>query len=189
MFYVVIVNTYLLWRKLFLLLFKVKPIIFLYFRKSSKRLRILQDTQEEAEEEEENDSKEIENLDSLTQDELKALELYRAMKKKKDSSNIEEASDESDVEQTNLEEEDDEEEKDAGNDERRSITYKMEKNKGLTPKRSKVQRNPRVKHRQKFARAKVRRKGQVREVRTEVQKYGGEFSGINARVKKGIKLA
>ena len=65
----------------------------------------------------------------------------------------------------------------------------MEKNKGLAPKRSKLQRNPRVKHRVKFAKAKVRRKGQVREVRKETKKYGGEMFGINARVKKGVKLA
>ncbi|XP_040575976.1 something about silencing protein 10 [Lepeophtheirus salmonis] len=72
---------------------------------------------------------------------------------------------------------------------RRAINYKIAKNKGLTPKRSKLQRNPRVKHRVKFEKAKVRRKGQVRTVRTEVKKYSGEISGINARVKKGIKLA
>ncbi len=74
-------------------------------------------------------------------------------------------------------------------DERRKITREIEKNKGLTPKRSKLQRNPRVKHRVKFHKAKIARKGQIREARTEVKKYGGELSGINARVKKGIKLA
>lgn len=37
----------------------------------------------------------------------------------------------------------------------------MAKNKGLTPKRKKIDRNPRVKHREKFRRAKIRRKGQV----------------------------
>ena len=74
-------------------------------------------------------------------------------------------------------------------EERRAITYQIQKNKGLQPKRSKLNRNPRVKHRVKFQKAKVRRKGQVREVRTEVKKYGGEMSGINARVKKGIKLS
>jgi U3 small nucleolar RNA-associated protein 3 len=74
-------------------------------------------------------------------------------------------------------------------DKRRGITYEMSKNKGLMPKRSKLQRNPRVKHRVKYEKAKVRRKGQIRAVRTEVKKYGGELSGINKRVKKGIKLA
>jgi hypothetical protein len=36
---------------------------------------------------------------------------------------------------------------------------------GLTPKRNKLQRNPRVKNRVKFEKAKKRRKGAVREVR------------------------
>ena len=74
-------------------------------------------------------------------------------------------------------------------EERRAITYQIAKNKGLQPKRNKLNRNPRVKHKVKFQKAKVRRKGQVREVRTEVKKYGGEMSGINMRVKKGIKLS
>ena len=65
----------------------------------------------------------------------------------------------------------------------------LAKNKGLQPKRNKLNRNPRVKHRVKYQKAKVRRKGQVREVRTETKKYAGEFSGINARVKKGVKLS
>merc|ERR1712150_213232 len=87
--------------------------------------------------------------------------------------------------ETNENEDEDEDE----SEERRAITYQIQKNKGLQPKRSKLNRNPRVKHRVKFQKAKVRRKGQVREVRTEVKKYGGEMSGINARVKKGIKLS
>ena len=83
-----------------------------------------------------------------------------------------------------VEDEDDEDE-----EKRRSITFQIQKNKGLTPKRPKMQRNPRVKHRFKFDKAKKRRKGAVREARTEAKRYGGEASGINARVKKGVKLA
>ena len=37
----------------------------------------------------------------------------------------------------------------------------MAKNKGLTPKRKKINRNPRVKHREKYRRAQIKRKGQV----------------------------
>eukprot|EP00096_Caligus_rogercresseyi_P010524 TRINITY_DN3876_c0_g1_i2.p1 TRINITY_DN3876_c0_g1~~TRINITY_DN3876_c0_g1_i2.p1 ORF type:complete len:163 (+),score=54.79 TRINITY_DN3876_c0_g1_i2:171-659(+) len=85
--------------------------------------------------------------------------------------------------------EDEYDENEEENEERRAINYKIAKNKGLTPKRNKLQRNPRVKHRVKFEKAKIRRKGQIRTVRTEVKKYSGEISGINARVKKGIKLA
>ncbi|XP_018408170.1 PREDICTED: something about silencing protein 10 [Nanorana parkeri] len=71
---------------------------------------------------------------------------------------------------------------------KRAITYQIAKNKGLTPKRKKIDRNPRVKHREKFRRAKIRRKGQVREVRKEEVRYSGELSGIRAGVKKSIKL-
>ncbi|XP_062480950.1 something about silencing protein 10 isoform X2 [Pezoporus occidentalis] len=71
---------------------------------------------------------------------------------------------------------------------KRGVTYQMIKNKGLTPKRRKIDRNPRVKHREKFRRAKIRRKGQVREVRRELDRYAGEVSGIRAGVKKSRKL-
>lgn len=72
--------------------------------------------------------------------------------------------------------------------EKRAITYQMAKNKGLTPKRKKEQRNPRVKHRNKFRIAKIRRKGAIREVRKEVNRYAGEISGIKTNVKKSIKI-
>lgn len=84
--------------------------------------------------------------------------------------------------------EDDEDEAELDGDEKRGITYQMAKNKGLTPKRKKIDRNPRVKHREKFRRAKIRRKGQVREVRREDKRYSGELSGIRAGVKKSTKL-
>ena len=74
-------------------------------------------------------------------------------------------------------------------DDKRGITYQMFKNKGLAPKRNKDQRNPRVKHRHKFEKAKVRRKGQIRSIRTETKRYSGESSGINMRVKKGVKIS
>lgn len=71
---------------------------------------------------------------------------------------------------------------------KREITYQMAKNKGLTPHRKKEQRNPRVKHKLKYRKAKIRRKGAVREPRTEISRYGGEASGIKANVKKSIKI-
>ncbi|XP_037303668.2 something about silencing protein 10 isoform X2 [Pungitius pungitius] len=88
------------------------------------------------------------------------------------------------AEETEEKENDVEEDPDA----KRGITYQMFKNKGLTPKRKKIDRNPRVKHREKFRRAKIRRKGQVREVRREETRYSGELSGIRAGVKKSTKL-
>lgn len=74
------------------------------------------------------------------------------------------------------------------NGKKRKITYQMAKNKGLTPHRKKEQRNPRVKHREKFRKALIRRKGAVRTVRTETSRYSGEHSGIKSTVRKGIKI-
>ncbi|XP_074500263.1 something about silencing protein 10 [Sebastes fasciatus] len=94
----------------------------------------------------------------------------------------------SEPEPVELEENEDEVEVEEDPDAKRGITYQMAKNKGLTPKRKKIDRNPRVKHREKFRRAKIRRKGQVRDVRREETRYSGERSGIRAGVKKSTKL-
>ncbi|XP_057656568.1 something about silencing protein 10 isoform X1 [Diorhabda carinulata] len=71
---------------------------------------------------------------------------------------------------------------------KRAITYEMAKNKGLTPHRKKEQRNPRVKHKLKYRKAIIRRKGAVREPRKELSRYGGEISGIKASVSRSIKI-
>lgn len=99
--------------------------------------------------------------------------------------------DEEDMEEDGGGEEEEEEEGDQRmelGDEKRKITYQIAKNKGLTPHRKKEQRNPRVKHRQKFRKALIRRKGAVRTVRTETSRYSGEHSGIKATARKGIKI-
>lgn len=83
---------------------------------------------------------------------------------------------------------DEEQEQMGEDDERRQITYQISKNKGLTPYRKKELRNPRVKHRNKFRKALIRRKGAVRTIRKEDKRYGGEISGIKASTKKGIKI-
>ncbi|RUS70493.1 hypothetical protein EGW08_021746 [Elysia chlorotica] len=67
----------------------------------------------------------------------------------------------------------------------RPITYEMEKNK---QKKKAAPNNPRVKHREKFRKAKIRRRGQIREPKTEVHKYQGEASGIRAGLVKSIKF-
>ncbi|XP_076321844.1 something about silencing protein 10-like [Tachypleus tridentatus] len=72
--------------------------------------------------------------------------------------------------------------------EKRGISYEIAKNKGLTPHRKKEQRNPRVRLKMKYKKAKTRRKGQVREPRKELSRYGGELSGIRAGVVHSIKL-
>ncbi|XP_068170971.1 something about silencing protein 10 [Antennarius striatus] len=115
--------------------------------------------------------------------EEEALRYYREVEER---SKLKRKGPEADELEENEEEEEEEEEPDP--DAKRGITYQMAKNKGLTPKRKKIDRNPRVKHREKFRRAKVRRKGQVREVRREDKRYSGEMSGIRAGVKKSVKL-
>lgn len=115
------------------------------------------------------------NSDDSDLDEEAALKYYKEMeerqklkRKKEDNSTEEQTAEEQNA--------------------KRAITYQIAKNRGLTPRRKKIDRNPRVKHREKFRRAKIRRRGQVREVRREEQRYSGELSGIRAGVKKSIKL-
>uniref|UniRef100_A0A8D8SWD1 Something about silencing protein 10 n=2 Tax=Cacopsylla melanoneura TaxID=428564 RepID=A0A8D8SWD1_9HEMI len=76
----------------------------------------------------------------------------------------------------------------AEQDGKRAITYQIAKNKGLTPHRKKELKNPRVKHKLKFRKAKIRRKGQIREPRKELERYGGELSGIKASARKSIAI-
>ncbi|KAH8368129.1 hypothetical protein KR084_007488 [Drosophila pseudotakahashii] len=102
----------------------------------------------------------------------------------KDAKAVKERDGDDDEELDGDEEEDEEDEELA----RRGITYQMAKNKGLTPHRKKELRNPRVKHRGKYRKALIRRKGAVRTVRKEMQRYGGEMSGIKASVTKSVKF-
>lgn len=163
-------------------------------RKSSKTLRkkaeerkISEMMSSSDEEEEEVPSKKSkrESQRYETEDEKAALAYYEMMKKggNSDEENEEVDEDESIGDTVNPEQEDEEEE--GG---KRAITYQIEKNKGLTPHKKKELRNPRVKHRMKFRKAKIRRRGQVREVRTETSRYGGEISGIRSGIKRGIKM-
>ncbi|XP_071117212.1 something about silencing protein 10-like [Haliotis cracherodii] len=123
-----------------------------------------------------------------TQAEKDALEYYNMMKKGRNMYDDDEDEDEDEddekagaVEPSQPEDGEEEEGK-------RAITYQIAKNKGMTTKRKREQRNPRVKHRKKFEKAKVRRKGQVREPRTEMNRYAGELTGIRAGIKCGVKL-
>jgi len=155
--------------------------------KKRKRLQILSGNAEVSQ---------LPQQESLTLDEEKALELFEALKSKraklvkqhKEETRDDSTDDEDETPAPHADNVDAEALEDGEDDERRGITYQIAKNKGLQPKRSKLQRNPRVKHRHKFEKAKIRRKGQVREVRKEVKKYTGELTGINARVKKGVKI-
>jgi len=69
--------------------------------------------------------------------------------------------------------------------ENRPVTYEIEKNK---PKVKSAPNNPRVKHREKFRKAKIRRRGKIREYRPEINKYQGEASGIRAGIVRSVRL-
>lgn len=76
--------------------------------------------------------------------------------------------------------------------EHRSINYQIEKNKGLTPHRAKSIRNPRVKRRMRYDRAK-KRLSSTRAVYKGGQSaleggYAGEKSGISTHLVKSRKL-
>lgn len=127
--------------------------------------------------------------------EKEALEFYKMMKPGASASGDRDVSDEEPGEIKGADASADEDEGDAHEDTedgdinaKRAVTYQIVKNRGLTPRRKKEYKNPRVKHRIKYQKAKVRRKGQVREVRKELLPYGGEISGIRAGVKRGIRL-
>ncbi len=82
------------------------------------------------------------------------------------------------------------EEEQIGPDGKRKITYAIEKNKGLTPKRKKDVRNPRVKKRKKYD-EKMKKLSSIRQVYKGGEGrggYGGEATGIKTNVVKSIKL-
>ena len=77
-----------------------------------------------------------------------------------------------------------------GADGKRGITYAIEKNKGLTPKRKKDVRNPRVKKRKKYE-DKKKKLSSVRAVYKGGEGrggYGGELTGIKKGLIRSIKL-
>jgi len=81
---------------------------------------------------------------------------------------------------------------DGGDDEdltNRPITYEIEKNREHKKTKAK-KNNPRTKNREKFRRAKIRRKGQVREynVKLQASKYRGEVTGINKTKTRSTKF-
>ncbi|KRZ88512.1 Something about silencing protein 10 [Trichinella sp. T8] len=71
---------------------------------------------------------------------------------------------------------------------KRSITYEMEKNKGLMPKRKKEQRNPRVRHRNRYRKALKKRRSQIPDVKREIHRYSGEARGLNPYIVRSVKL-
>lgn len=77
-----------------------------------------------------------------------------------------------------------------GDDGKRKITYAIQKNKGLAPRRSKDVRNPRVRRRKQFE-AKQKKLKSMKPVWQGGEPkggYRGEISGVNAAVIKSTKL-
>ena len=71
----------------------------------------------------------------------------------------------------------------------RAIGRTIMKNRGLVAHKAKINRNPRVKKREQYRKALIRRKGAVREVRTdEGHMYGGETTGIKSGISRSRKL-
>ncbi|KAL4766259.1 something about silencing 10 family protein [Aspergillus foveolatus] len=77
-----------------------------------------------------------------------------------------------------------------GPDGKRAITYQIEKNKGLAPKRNKLNRNPRVKKRMRFEdkKKKLRSVRQVYKGGEGRGGYAGELTGIKKNLVKSVKL-
>ena len=75
-------------------------------------------------------------------------------------------------------------------DGKRAISYAIEKNKGLAPKRKKDIRNPRVKKRKKYE-EKKKKLGSIRQVYKGGEGrggYGGELTGIKTGLIRSVKL-
>ncbi len=82
------------------------------------------------------------------------------------------------------------EEQHVGADGKRKITYAIEKNKGLVPKRKKEVRNPRVKKKLRYEQ-KMKKLSSIRPVYKGGEGkggYGGELTGIKTNVVKSVKL-
>ncbi|KZL67521.1 sas10 domain-containing protein [Colletotrichum incanum] len=77
-----------------------------------------------------------------------------------------------------------------GEDGKRKITYAIEKNKGLTPKRKKEVRNPRVKKRMKYEEKQKKLKSMKPVWQGGEPKggYGGEMTGITTGIVRARKL-
>ena len=71
----------------------------------------------------------------------------------------------------------------------RSAGYKIMKNRGLVAHKAKINRNPRVKKREQFRKAVIRRKGAVRDIRTgEAEGYAGEETGVKKGISRSRKI-
>lgn len=71
----------------------------------------------------------------------------------------------------------------------RAIGRTIMKNRGLVAHKAKINRNPRVKKREQYRKALIRRKGAVREMRTdEGHVYAGESTGVKSGISRSRKF-
>ena len=71
----------------------------------------------------------------------------------------------------------------------RNVGYDIIKNKGLTRKRKKIDRNSRVKHREKFRKAMIKRGSKVTDFKEGPKgKYAGESTGLKSNIIKSTML-
>ncbi|KAJ1827494.1 something about silencing protein 10 [Coemansia sp. RSA 2599] len=71
---------------------------------------------------------------------------------------------------------------------KRAVNYQILKNKGLMPRRTKEQRNPRVKRRMRFEQAKKKLSSSVAQVRALDGTYGGEATGIKSSLSRSTRF-
>ncbi|KAK9343999.1 Sas10 C-terminal domain-containing protein [Lipomyces starkeyi] len=75
-----------------------------------------------------------------------------------------------------------------GEDGKRAVNYQILKNKGLTPKRNKDNRNPRVKKRKKYEKAKKKLASMKQVYKVPEGPYSGEKTGIKKNISRSIKF-
>ena len=71
--------------------------------------------------------------------------------------------------------------------ETRAVGRDILKNRGLTRERKTIDRNPRVKNKEKYRKAVISRGGQVRKVVAHDGNYAGETSGIKKNVSHSVR--
>ncbi|KAJ1800513.1 something about silencing protein 10 [Coemansia sp. RSA 2399] len=74
-------------------------------------------------------------------------------------------------------------------DTKRSVSYQILKNKGLMPRRTKEQRNPRVKRKNRYEKAKKKLSSTAVQVRKLEGNYGGEATGIKSNLTRSTRFA
>ncbi|KAF5103122.1 hypothetical protein D0Z00_000100 [Geotrichum galactomycetum] len=82
----------------------------------------------------------------------------------------------------------DELQEEIGENGKRAINYQILKNKGLTPKRKKEDRNARVKKRKKYDAAKKKLSSVRRVYKQPTASYGGEETGIKKNMVRSVKF-